>query len=422
MFISDSNAVEFGGHLETPAEREFYNYVRDLAQQPSAKAIEAYYRLLLKGDASPNQSVRSALEKILDSPKLPQVGNFVINRCFHTVGNRWMQEKGRQGALYELVMGLSAELSAVAATTDPYVKRLHGILQDYLNSELYEILKWQMRLRAPEQGPATASITENTVAERPLRDEFERLFFIHEAMTTTPDIPVLQRRGIRQVQAKQAYDFNNRLRTFADRGDTAAALIKNPTVFSDPEATRLVQTYRPDRSHSLHAIATEFQGEMRGLKLGDVREELQRFVLEPLAEVDSRLSPAKQGWIQNELRSRLTYGEADSVGFNPVSVMTLCKRLLKFLVVESASRPSSPYFKKLIKRVGHCAFTQALLRIALFWPQIRFFVGERFSILFKFYKDVPKEDEKVAWLSQSLEHLNMGLALNGHHLHYFNAP
>lgn len=419
MFISDTNAVEFGGHLETPAERELYNYVRELAHQPSEIAIRDYYRLLFEGTADTHPVVQQALAALLASPKLPQVGNFVINRCFHTVGNRWMQEKDRQGALHELVTRLSTDMPDQAAS--PTLHRLHQVLRSYLSSDLYGALKWQMCLRPPNEGAAGAIVDALAAEKQPLRDDFGRFFFIHEAMTTTPDIPRAQRHGIRHVQSEQARAFNHRLCAFADRERAPSKkIIPNPTTFPDREATQLIHTYRPDRPESLLATATAFQGDVRGLKLGELREELQRFVLEPLAAVDSRLSPTHPGWIQNELRSRLMSGEADTVGFNPVSVMTLCKRLLQFLVVESVARPSASYFKKLTKRVGHCAFTQAVLRIVLFWPQARFFLGERFSILFKTYQDFLKGDEQVIWLVQSLEHLNMGLTLNGRHLHYFS--
>lgn len=418
MFTDDPYAIEFGRRIEElPEERILYDYVQGIARRmPEKSAVDDFYRLLLDGNSYPKQDVRQALESILDGPLFPQTGKFVLNRLFHIMGNTSVYDPNKQEALYEVITRVSRQLPPLKAQ-NRYVRRLRQLAHDYVASDLYIALQWQMRLLKAEPEKAT---TSKQRIDKPLATKFKGLFFLQEALATTRDIPASKRKGIRKLQAQQASALEKRLIILADNPHQADTELTSSTSLSYEELRTSVEMYRPRRAQglSIEEEAHEFHEEVRKQNLGYLRQKLFRFLLEPLAEANSKFHPDSKGHFQAALKSWLAKGLADKQEFNHIAVTKIGKNLLKFLIVKSLKQHSSAYFQQLIKNAGHTAVTKMLLRLTLFFPKLRFWLSERFAILFHVYKRQLQNDKKVIWLTQALDHLNIGLALNRRKLGY----
>ena len=417
MFIDDSEAIEFGRRIaELPEERILYDYVQGIARRmPHKSAIDDFYRLLLDGNSYPKQDASRALAQILDSPQFSRTGKFVLNRLFYIMGNTSVHDPNKQEALYEVITRIAQKPPPLNAQ-NRFVRKLRQLAHDYVASDLYLALQWQMKLLQVEHaGPAAAT----SEASSPLGTRFKGLFFLQEALATTRDIPASKRVGIRKLQAKQARILERRLLALTDNPDRGDQAFINSTSLSHQEIRESVEIYRPKQDGpSIDKEAHKFYDEVRKQNLGYLRQKLFRFLLEPLAAADKRFNPDSHGHFQAALKNCLKKGLADKMSFNHVAVTKIGKNLLQFLIVKSLKQPSSPYFQQLLKKVGHTAVTKMLLRLTLFFPKLRFWLSERFAILFHVHQKHRKNDQKVNWLVRALDHLNIGLALNRVQLGY----
>jgi hypothetical protein len=87
-----------------------------------------------------------------------------------------------------------------------------------------------------------------------------------------------------------------------------------------------------------------------------------------------------------------------------------CRKLLNFLVVESSQQPNHYIFCNLTANFGITPTIGLLLKIALICRQVKPYLEKRFSILFNHYEAYTKD--KVEWLVESLENLNIAFSSN----------
>lgn len=420
MFINDRDAIEFGNRIqESPEERILYSYVQGIARHmPHKQAIDDFYRLLFDGNSYPEQDVSQALYQILDSPEFAQTGKFVFNRLFHIMGNGSVYDPNKQEALHEVITRIARQLPSLNIK-NRNVRKLRQLAHDYVESDLYLALQWQMRLLRDEEQEADAPEVGKL-----LKTKFKELFFLQEALATTCDIPPNRRKGIRRAQATQAGSLEERLLTFANNSSQADTEWLDSLSLSCEEVRLSVETYRPQsqKGTSIGQEAHEFYQEVQNRNLGYLRKRLFLFLLQPLAEASQKYTPDARGYFQFELKQCLAKGLGDDLSFNHMAVTKIGKNLLDFLVVKSLRQHSSPHFQRLLRHVGHMAVTKMLLRLVLFFPKLRFWLSERFAILFHVHKNKYKSDQKIAWLVRALDHLNIGLALNRKQLGYFEFP
>jgi hypothetical protein len=87
-----------------------------------------------------------------------------------------------------------------------------------------------------------------------------------------------------------------------------------------------------------------------------------------------------------------------------------CRRLLDFLVVESLEQPKHYVFYDLINNLGSIFTIGILLKIVLFCRKVKPYLEQRFAILFQHYQGWTRN--QVWWFVESLENLNLALAVN----------
>ncbi|MEO1070529.1 MAG: hypothetical protein AAFW95_15685 [Cyanobacteria bacterium J06638_6] len=418
MFVGDTATNYYGeAYLESADERILYNYVAELAQLPPDDALARHHLLITKANALGNGKVHQALQRILLDDQWERSGKYILNRCFYGMRNPWLARGDREAALRELIVRVKREAPYPEAHSR-HLRRLRQALNDYVKSDQYAALEWNLRLLKVWDQP-DGQDAETTSR---LRDRFQDQFYLHEVLTATPDIPRQQQDDLRQLVRKKARLINRQIYTYLKTGQTPKGSIRyrefgNLKAFDD-----YVHQMRPDRDQSIWQVASQLTARVRHMDMDTICQELYRFVLEPLAKVNSIYSPDLNSFLQGQILQEINRGRAERQGsggnqFTEIAITTICRRLLKLLVVESPQRCSAPHFRALLKKVGHATVTEMLLRITLFWPRVRYVLEERFGILFHVHQDKPQDE--VLWLNKALEYMKVGLALNGNHLGYF---
>ena len=80
------------------------------------------------------------------------------------------------------------------------------------------------------------------------------------------------------------------------------------------------------------------------------------------------------------------------------------------MVVESFQQPGHFVFVDLLNNLGATRVIGTLLKLILVCRQVKGDLEKRFSILFNHYSTFPKD--KVFWLVEALENLNIAFSLN----------
>jgi hypothetical protein len=112
--------------------------------------------------------------------------------------------------------------------------------------------------------------------------------------------------------------------------------------------------------------------------------------------------------LQKQLQSTLF--EYDTQRLSPILLVKTCRKLLDFLVVESAKQPQHYIFLDLTSNLGITPTIGLLLKIVLLCHQVKPYLEQKLAILFKHYEDYTKD--KTKWLVDSLENLNVAFSTN----------
>ena len=105
-----------------------------------------------------------------------------------------------------------------------------------------------------------------------------------------------------------------------------------------------------------------------------------------------------------------TLPQNDSQKLSDVLLLGTSRKLLNFLIVESAQQPTHYIFGDLTGNLGITPTIGLLLKIVLLCKQVRSYLEQRFAILFNHYEACAKD--KVYWLVESLENLNVAFSTN----------
>ncbi|MEA5467083.1 hypothetical protein [Leptothoe sp. PORK10 BA2] len=408
-----SNGEFFANRQATRAEREVYSYIRCLARlEDSVQAIDGFYKLLWQGVVThpefDSNAVRNALMSIIDSSDADEIMPYVINRCFYTIGNPWRMDNHRHPALRTLVEKAS---QLPERPKSRQVKQLVGAMEAYISNEnLYVPLQRQMRLLSDE-------VIEKNVS---FGDCFKDYFFIYESAAATRDIPVQHRKTIQLQRQKKAQELHQQLNVYwqVSRQGTQDQIF-NPTRLGHTQLNDAICTFHPQRKGGYRHQAQTFEAGVSAFRTtGDFVDPFYDYIMEPLLQVDEQYGRNNfSKLVKNVLIDAGGKGQTPLTG---ISINQMCTRLLKLLVSNTIERPETAHFKKLVTTAGAKTVTAILLKIVLFRRTIRSWFEDRFGILFHMQESCALD--KVAWLVESFEYMNVALALNAPWVNYTPRP
>lgn len=416
MYLPDTTAYLI--RPDTLEQRDLYTYIRDLASFDDTDAIERFYRLLWDGNAHPNETVANALKAVVMAPDFEQNSLNIINRCYYTLINLWHMKADKGDALTELILWL--EDMPASRAQNRVIRKLRAALQTYHQDQRYMVLKQHLRLiDSPDDADVNGchgDSGEDNTQSWYFGDLFQDYFFLYEAGTQTPDISntaIPLNQGICYKRNQKLKQFGQDLNRFYVRSQhTDRASHANPTHLSDPELLGAIKLYRPKRPHSFKHQADHFQTSTRLVRsAGEFKHLLLDHVIQPIAQV----GPRCQRRVEQVLQAAMTDFQTN-VPLTQVVRIQMFSRLVNAIVSDNSEVGYS--FYDLVERVGTNFITSLLLNIVLSCKRVRFDLEKRFAYLYHQFFNT--ENEKLQWLMEAFDHMNVALALNAKYLGYFN--
>lgn len=405
----------------TAAEQVLYDHLLDGVEvlEP-AEVIELFHTLFVDGINHTNAEVYKALRSIVISPSADREFKFTLNRSCYIPINRWLMQPKLHPYIPELVTLFEASPTRLARSRT--TKRLRALVRDFLDTEQYLALQRLAQVIAQ-------SIEERIHSEKVLLGNLiHRYPCLYEYTLLTEDSTDEQRQRVRALrrQAQQQFEIDlsyyithHHLRSAlkvepaddADRPDNSAASnsTKNPTLLSDRQLDRAIDCFtgRIDGANTHRDLAQQFLTYTKDTRCYQTfKQELYFYLVDAIDPKYGRRQFNQS--LQQQLKNMLP--QNDEQQMSDILLITTCRKLLNFLVVEGHQRLDHFVFSDLTANLGITETIGLLLKIALLCSQVRFYLERKFSKLFSHYESCTRET--VGWLVESLENLNVALSTN----------
>lgn len=409
-------------HATTPAEQGLYDHlIRCVETQSPDEVIDRFRKLFVDGIGYPDLEVWEAVKEIVAADFVDREFKFTLNRSCYILINRWLMQPRLHPYIPELITLFESAPIGVAHSRT--AKRVRSLTQTFVQSEQYLSLR---RLVQIMNEAAAAQCEDGTIL---LGNLIRRYPCLYEHSLLTEDSSDEQRQrimGLRSNALRQfeldlsqyvTYQHRYRLRqslnNVAPEAEGSVGLllptVKNPTLLSDRQVDAALQQFagKVDGSNTHRDLANQFLTYSRWSRCYRAfKQELYEYLI---SVIDPRYGKYH---FNQQLCQYLkdTLPHCDHQEVNDFLVVETCKKLLNFLVVESPQRPNHSRFIDLTGNIGILLTISLLLRIVLLCRAVKPWLEKRFSILFKLHEDATTD--RVDWLVEALEHLNIALSTN----------
>lgn len=405
----------------TAAEQILYNHLLDCIEvfEP-AEVIDLFRDLFIDGTNYTNAEIYKALKSIVISPGADREFKFTLNRSCYIPVNRWLMQPKLHPYIPELVALFAASPTRMARSRT--TKRLRELVRDFVDTEQYLALQRLAKVIAQ-------SLEDRICSEKVLLGNLiHRYPCLYEYTLLTQDSTDEQRQRVRALrrQAQQQFEIDlsyyithRHLRSAlkieaacdADRSDTgdASNSTKNPTLLSDRQLDRAIDCFtgRIDGANTHRDLAQQFLTYTKDTRCYQTfKQELYFYLVDA---IDPKYGKRQFNQnLQHQLKTMLP--QNDDQQMSDILLITTCRKLLNFLVVEGHQRLDHFVFSDLTANLGITETIGLLLKIVLLCGKVRFYLERKFSRLFSHYESYTRET--VGWLVESLENLNVALSTN----------
>ncbi|NJO42124.1 MAG: hypothetical protein HC865_16225 [Cyanobacteria bacterium RU_5_0] len=350
-----------------------------------------------------------AIERIVNSSFIEKDFKFILNRSCHILINHWLMQPRLHGAIPALVSLLEMEPTGPGRSRT--TKRLRDLVQDFRDTEQFTALKRLSQVVNQPQDWASDNKSLGTL--------IRRYPCLYEHSLLTEDSTDEQRRRVRHIRRQVQRQFERDLAQYAayrlmnaassDAGSGSTRSPRNPTLLSDRKLDHALRQFggKLDGSNTYRDLARRFLTYSR-------HSTCYRLFKKDLYEYLTESIDPKYG--RNQFNNRLytylqdTLPDQDSQRLNDVLLVGTCRKLLNFLVVESAQKPNHAIFVDLAGNLGITMTIGLLLKILLICRNVKPYLEKQFAILFKHYEACARDG--VIWLVESLENLNVAFSIN----------
>jgi hypothetical protein len=410
-------------HATTPAEQELYDHlIISVETQSPDEVISRFRSLFIDAVGYPDHEVWKAVKEVVSADFVDREFKFTLNRSCYILINRWLMQPRLHPYIPELISLFELAPSGVAHSRT--AKRLRALVQSFVQSEQYLSLKRLMQIM---NETAALQCQDGTML---LGNLIRRYPCLYEHSLLTEDssdeqrqrIMGLRSRALRQYELDLSqyvtHQHRYRLRQswVASTPDISSSVgllelpaAKNPTLLSDRQLEVALHQFagKIDGSNTHRDLANQFLTYSRWSRCyRTFKQELYEYLVSVIDPKYGRYHFNQQ--LCQYLKDTLPHCDHQEV--NDFLVVETCKKLLNFLVVESPQRPNHSRFIDLTGNIGILLTISLLLRIVLLCRAVKPWLEKRFSILFKLHED--NTTDKVNWLVEALEHLNIALSTN----------
>ncbi len=390
----------------TSQEQLFYNGIKALSKQDStAKIIDDFRSVLIEGKGEANPQLWQAISQLVDAHGIDKEFNFILNRSCYIIINNWLQNSKLQGAISELI-----DLFETIPTGVPFCwteQRLRTLNHNFIKSEQYFALR---RLAHVFRHKVVVENTDIS-KEKPLESFINRYPCLYPHSFLTDESSDRERQEIRIItnQAQQQYDRDLANFVNQQKQPNFSNEVKNPTLLSKEQINLAIEhfTGKVDGFNTFKDLAEKFLAYCRKLRsYRSFKEGLYEYLT---VSIDPKYG---KGQFSKKLYKHLqnTLPHNDSQKPSEFLFVGTCRKLLNFLVVESVEQPKHYVFYDMVNNLGSVFTIGILLKIVLFCPKVKPYLEQQFAILFRHYQAWTKS--QVWWFVESLENLNLALAVN----------
>lgn len=411
--------LNYDSCLTTSTEQILYDHLLNCVETASPdEAISDFRKLFIDGTGYPDFEVWRSMGKCVSTGAADKEFKFILNRCCYILINRWLMQPRLHNYIPELIALFETVPAGLPRSRTS--QRLRDLVQQFTLTEQYLVLNRLAKVikQAGEERNSDNILLGNLIHRYPC---------LYEHTLLTEDSDREQRRRIRtlRVQAQRQFEIElshyltyRKLRRFetaiigfdselAGVQHEPQLIIKNPTLLSDRQLDCAVEffTGRVDGYNTHRDLAMQFLAYSKATRCyRTFKEELYGYLI---TSIDPKYGQRQFNQnLYTYLQSILP--ENDYHKMNEVLLVTTCRKLLNFLVVESLHQPNHFVFSDLTANLGITTTIGLLLKIVLLCTKIRFYLEKRFSILFNHYESYLKES--VNWLVEALENLNIALS------------
>ncbi|MDX2211907.1 MAG: hypothetical protein SFY66_01340 [Oculatellaceae cyanobacterium bins.114] len=402
------------------AEQHLYDYLLKCVETEAPdEVITTFRKLFIDATGCSDRPIWEAVETVVGSAAAEREFKFILNRSCHILINRWLMQPRLHAYVPELVALFETDPSGVAYSRT--TKRLRALVQDFVETEQYLALKRLTKITAQAE-------TTEYPTEAPLGSLIQRYPCLYEHSLLTEDSTNEQRRRVRRLRIQTQHQFEidlshyvtyrQRCHLRSQSEDQAEAgtdpqrelvVVKNPTLLSDRQlnAALMQFTGKIDGTNTHRDLAKQF------LTYGKQAPSYHQFKQELYSYLITSVDPRYGKYHFNtQLCQHLleTLPHCDNHQVSDFLLVETCKRLLNFLVVESAQEPNHSRFVDLAGNIGIALTIGLLLKIVLLCRAVKPWLEKRFAILFQLHES--NSTSKVLWLLEALEHLNIALSTN----------
>jgi hypothetical protein len=413
----------YGSREVRSEEQILYDHFLQLAEQESpSRLIERFRLLFLDGLGYPDQEITKVVDALITTKFIEEEFDYILNRCFHILVNRWQLNDRKSLAIPELVYTFKDKpvYKGGSIHRSRNISRLHQLVGKFAQTEHYQTL---CRLA---QVIDQANESADALSSQPLGTLIRRYPYLYEHCLLGEDSDREHQQTIRKLQEERQGEFERSLSKYityqvrrsqlAQRGITSPVEmsriiqpVKNPTLLTGPELAAAIKHYRGkvQGSYTYQDMAQHFRSMSQTVQnFGDFKQELYSYLT-------SSIDPAygKRRFNDNLYRQlNSVLPEDNHKKLNDLLVMRTCSQAISFLVVDSPKRLEHFTFIDLLGNLGPISTTGLLLKIVLFCRKVRPYLEKRLAILFNHYEH--STGESVAWLVKALENINVAFTTN----------
>jgi hypothetical protein len=422
--------------LPQPTELLYDHLLERVRSEAPEELLTRFRSLFINGIGYTDHAIWQTLKRIVDTPLVEKDFKFVLNRSCHILINHWLMQPRSHSAIAELVALF--ELTPAGQARSRTTQRLRELVQQFKLTEQYAALKRLVQVVHPQvTHPQVTYPFPDRLPERSGRSStgakllgtlIRRYPCLYDHNLLTQDSTREQRYRIYAMQQEIQRQLEQDLARYAiyKQRDLRQATpahwldlllpispppqsLRNPTLLSDRHLDKALQQFggKIDGSNTYHDLAQCFLTySSQTHSYRSFKADLYEYLV---ASIDTRYGRTQFNqrlcaYLQN------LFPDQNAQCLSDVLLVSTCRKLLNFLVVENPRQLNHAVFVDLAGNLGITTTIGLLLKIILICRNVKPYLEKQFAILFKHYE--ASTSEGVIWLVESLENLNVALSLN----------
>lgn len=407
----------------SPEEQKLYDHwIEQIETKSTTVVVERFRLLFLQGTGYPDYEIAQAMGRLLGSKHIEEDFNFILNRCFYILINRWHTNPKRQQAIYHLVNLFDNE--AAISPSPSYIRSRHTQRLSFLVNNFQSSPQYQALKRFAEVLYQPLQSSSHIIETKPLRTLIPRYPYLYRYCLISEDSPYEHQQMIQKIQLQKQKKFevelsqytlhqvrrNNLARTDQKLAEQMTIPLANPTLLTNRELFFALKQFvgKVQGSNTYRDIAQGFISQTSSSQtFRSFKSDFYEYLSQNSFD-SSYLSKQFNEKLYKQLQNIIP--QSDDEPFNEFLMLRTCSQLLNFLVVESPQKPQHFVFIDLIANIGPTFMVSLLLKIVLLCRKVKPSLEKRFSVLFNHYES--SNTEGLQWLVKVLENLNVALATN----------